>query len=611
MSNGAVSKGERGFSDYLVYSHMAAPGIAAMKNGSYMIGWLYEGPDLESATAEEIEHLHAMTNNALKRFGNGWMIHFESVRKPADAYPTNHFTEPVNRLIDLERSCQHKAEGAHFETLHFMFFTYLPPAIEKSGLYRKVLEFVSEGRREIADDDKIIEYMENVIADIMDIMGQSVKMKRLGFIPEITENAYDNFSNSYSGYDELLTVLNYLVNGRWHPIKTTAANTAYIDILMARDVFLGTPMTLDRKALGIISVIDYPLETYPGILRQLAMLPYEIRWSNRYIFSDFRKAQSILDSMRKKWVQKVRGFVAQIMQNERAPVNQDAAHMVSDVDNAAEELTAGWVGYGKHTSVVVARADTPEAAEHIAREVVKVFERGGFPARIESINAAEAFLGSLPGHGHENVRKALINTLNLAHIIPLTNEWTGVPFNPSPEIAKHYAAEGIDTPPPPLLQATSIGSTPFRLNIHVSDLGHTIVLGPSGSGKSTLLALIVSQFERYRNAQIFCFDKGYSLYPLCAALEDSVHYDLGSDGSNLSLCPLAEIDSVAEQGAAAEWLESMLILQGGEMTPSRRAAVSSALKILASSTGSRETQKGTGITPGRTITDFLTTLQAE
>jgi type IV secretion system protein VirB4 len=311
-------------------------------------------------------------------------------------------------------------------------------------------------------------------------------------------------------------------------------------------------------------------------------------------------------------------------------VNQDAVHMVNDIDNAAEELTAGWVGYGKHTSVVVARADTQEAAEHMAHEVVKVFERNGFPARIEGVNGMEAFLGSLPGHGHENVRKALINTLNLSHIIPLTNEWAGEPYNPSPEIAKHYQAEGIFTSPPALLQATSAGSTPFRLNIHVSDLGHTLVLGPSGSGKSTLLALIVSQFERYKNAQIFCFDKGYSMYPLCMALENSVHYDLGSDERSLSFCPLAEIDTVMDQGNAAEWLESMLILQGGEMTPTRRTAISDALRILAASTAERddgtnnaESTDDTEDEPfpnrmvvdrtvtGRTITDFLATLQDE
>ncbi|MDR3230130.1 MAG: hypothetical protein LBT65_01705 [Synergistaceae bacterium] len=608
-----MPKGERGFADYLAYSHIIPPGVVAMKNGSYLVGYFCEGPDLESATVEEIEHLHAMTNSAMRRLGNGWMIHFESVRKPADSYPTNHFTEPVNRLIDLERSAQHKAEGAHFETLHFLFFTYLPPALEKSGLYRKVAEFVSEGRHTAADDDQTIEYMENTIADILDVLGQGIKMTRLGFVPEKDETgAY----REDCGSDELLSVLNYFVGGRWHPIKVTPFNTACIDVLLARDAWLGSsemPMTLDRKYLGVVSVVEYPLETYPGILRQLAALPYEIRWSNRYIFSDFRKSMSVLDSHRKQWVQKVRGFVAQIMQNERAPVNQDATRMVGDIDSAAEELAAGWVGYGKHTSVAIARADTPEAAEHVAREIVKVFERNGFPARIESVNGMEAFLGSLPGHGYENVRKALINTLNLAHIIPLTNEWAGEPYNPSPEISKHYLAEGVSTAPPSLIQATSVGSTPFRLNIHVSDLGHTLVLGPSGSGKSTLLALIVSQFERYKNAQIFCFDKGYSMYPLCMALRDSAHYDLGNDGGTLSFCPLAEIDTVAEQGVAAEWLESMLILQGGEMTPARRSAISDALKILASSTDYEEEDRTVAdrTVRGRTFTDFLATLQDE
>jgi type IV secretion system protein VirB4 len=334
------------------------------------------------------------------------------------------------------------------------------------------------------------------------------------------------------------------------------------------------------------------------------MMPYELRWSNRFIFADYRKAQAILDSMRRRWVQKIRGIFSQLIGNDRAPVNQDAVHMVSDIDDAVEELTAGWVVYGKHTSTVIARGETREEAEKIGHEVIKVFERHGFAARIESINATEAFMGSLPGHGYENVRKPYINSINLLDIVPLSHEWTGEPYNPSPEISKHYQKERIATPPPSLLQATSSGSNPFKLNIHVSDLGHTLVLGPSGSGKSTLLALIVSQFERYKNAQIFCFDKGYSMYPLSAALHDSVHYDLGSEAHSLSLCPLAEIDTVTDQGIATEWLESMFLLQGGEITPLLRASINDAIKILASSTAYSEDRARR-----RTMTAFLSTVQ--
>jgi type IV secretion system protein VirB4 len=599
-----LSKGERGFADYLAYGYMAAPGVLALKNGSFLMGYRYTGPDFGSASAAEIEHLTAMANNAMRRPGNGWMVHFESIRRPAAAYPSNHFTEPTNRLIDLEREAQHKAEGAHFETAHFVFFTYLPPAIEKNGLYRKIAGGMldnSEGH-DISNEDRTIEYMESFVSDLIDVLGQGTKMRRVGFIPDQDDEG--NFQ--ISGYDELLMLLNYFINGRRHPIRLTPENAAYIDVMLARDAYLSSPMVIDNRHVCAVSLMDYPQETYPGILRQLTLLPYEIRWSNRFIFSEFRKAQATLDSQRRKWAQRVRGFIAQIMRNDRAPVNQDAAHMVGDIDDAIEELSAGWVGYGKHTGTVIARGASKAEAEHIGHEIVKIFERAGFPARIETVNAMEAFLGSLPGHGYENVRKPCINTLNLTHIVPLTDEWAGEAYNPSPEIAKHYEKEGIQTPPPALLQATSAGSTPFRLNIHVSDLGHTLILGPSGSGKSTLLALIVSQFERYKNAQIFVFDKGYSMLPLSLALQDSVHYDLGSDGSKLSLCPLAEIDTVSDQGAASEWLESMLILQGAEPTPQRRMAISEAIKILAASTCYAE-----DIAARRTMTAFLTTLQDE
>src|SRR3712207_7287794 len=40
---------------------------------------------------------------------------------------------------------------------------------------------------------------------------------------------------------------------------------------------------------------------------------------------------------------------------------------------------------------------------------------------------------------------------------------------------------------PPLLYCQTIGNTPFRLNLHFGDVGHTIIIGPTGAGKSVLL----------------------------------------------------------------------------------------------------------------------------
>jgi type IV secretion system protein VirB4 len=571
------------------------------------LGFLYEGQDFESTTKEEIEHISAMSNNAVRRLGNGWMAHFEMARMPDSGYPANHFTEPTNIVIDMERAAQHQGEGTHFETMNFMFFTYLPPAIEKSGIYRKVIDFVSgESGYSVTNEDRIVDYMETAIQDVMDIWGQNARVSRLDFCPFREKDGDAEERIIPSGFDEMLQVINYFISGKWHPVRVTPYSTGDIDVLLAKDAYLGSSLTIDNKYVCMVSVHGYPLETYPAILQQLCAMPYELRWSNRFIFSDYRKAQAMLDSMRRKWVQKMRSLFSQLIGNERAAVNRDAVHMVSDIDEAAEELAAGWVAYGKHTSTVVTRGNTREEAEKIGHEVVRVFERNGFAARIETINAIEAFLGTLPGHGYENVRKPYINSINLLDIIPISHEWTGDPYNPSPEIAKYYRRKEIPEPPPSLLQATSAGSNPFKLNVHVSDLGHTLILGPSGSGKSTLLALIVSQFERYKDAQIFCFDKGYSMYPLSAALRDSVHYDLGRESSPLSLCPLAEIDTITDQGIAAEWLESMFLLQNEKITPLLRTGISEAVKILASSTAYSEDR-----VRRRTMTAFLSTVQSQ
>ena len=127
-----------------------------------------------------------------------------------------------------------------------------------------------------------------------------------------------------------------------------------------------------------------------------------------------REALGQIETKRRQWAQKIRSLVAQITGVENGRVNQDAVAMVEDLDNALQDAHSGEVAFGNHTSTVILRSANPDALEEASREVIKVFERAGCNARIEKLNNLEAFLGSLPGHGHENVRKPLITSLNAA-----------------------------------------------------------------------------------------------------------------------------------------------------------------------------------------------------
>ncbi|MDR0653533.1 MAG: DUF87 domain-containing protein [Synergistaceae bacterium] len=594
VQNSMKTKQEPGFADLLLYQTLISEDVIEMKNGSLLAGFWYTGPDLESATKEEVESLSAYISRALMRLGRGWMLHAEMVRKPAEGYPAGDFSEPTNFLIDMERHYFHRQEGLHFETKIALFFTYLPPILEQSGKAKKIAGFMLGGSDEDFRDagEKNLKYFSDKLDELETALTASrqIRLKRMGVEAAKFEGpGWEVFMNS-----ELLQALNYVINGRQHPVRVPTPAPTYLDTLLARDMLVGDPLIYDDSHVIAISVMGYPQSSYPGILHSLSLLPFEIRVSNRFIFTDFLDASGHLTSLRKRWAQKTRSFLAQILNRPDAPVNLDATNMVSDIDEASIPLDAGDICYGNHTCAVLVRGPDLEELEERAREVLKAFEFRGFAARIEKRNGMEAFLGSLPGHGYENVRKPMISSLNYADIIPTTTDWTGEEFCPS----SHFPAKS-----PALLQAASVGSTPFRLNLHDGDVGHTLILGPTGSGKSTLLAMIASQFERYEGARIFVFDKGYSMFPLVSSCIDAAHYDIGAEGSPLRFCPLAAIDTPTERLDAQEWLEAAIVLsKGSPPTPDERALISGALSTMAGTT-----------TPGeasmRTLTNFVHTVQ--
>jgi type IV secretion system protein VirB4 len=202
------------------------------------------------------------------------------------------------------------------------------------------------------------------------------------------------------------------------------------------------------------------------------------------------------------------------------------------------------------------------------------------------VNALEAWLGSIPGHAYANVRQPPISTLNLAHMIPLSAVWAGSVRD------EHFQA-------PPLLFGKTEGSTPFRLSLHVGDVGHCLIVGPTGAGKSVLLALMAMQFRRYPNNQIFAFDFGGSIRTAALAMDGDWH-DLGgslSAGSehSVSLQPLARIDDAAERAWATDWVVAILAKEGVTIDPAAKEHVWSALTSLASSPVGERTITGLAV----------------
>ena len=171
----------------------------------------------------------------------------------------------------------------------------------------------------------------------------------------------------------------------------------------------------------------------------------------------------------------------------------------------------------------VADAD-PQRADEKLLALERIINGRGFVTIRETLNAVEAWLGSLPGNPYANVRQPIVHTLNLAHMMPVSAVWAG------PEMNRHLKA-------PPLMMAETRGRRRRSASIlHVGDVGHAFIVGPTGSGKSVLLSLLALQFRRFRGAQVVLFDRGRSARAAMLAMGgESV--ELGLEGT-LSLQPL-------------------------------------------------------------------------
>lgn len=551
--------------DHLPWAALVAPGVILNKDGSFQRSFALRGPDLESATESELVGACARVNNVLRRLGTGWVCCFDSERVVALGYPASDFPDPVSHLVDQERRLSF-ADGPreHFENLCHLTLIYMPASDQVSRAGRLFIDSPQGGAGRDWRKD-----LEGFIAEterIADLLSTAVPVIR----------ALDDC--------ETLTYLHNTVSTRRHTVAVPDA-PVYLDAILADEPLSGgTEPRLGNQHLRTLTVLGFPNVTRPGLLDALNHLNFPYRWVSRFICLDKTTASRELTKLRRQWFAKRKSIVTllrEVIYNEPAQLlDSDADNKVVDADLALQELGGDHVSFGYLTTTLTVSDPDPSRVEEKVRAVERVVNGLGFTTICETINAVEAWLGSLPGHVYANVRQPLVHTLNLAHLIPLSAVWAG-------ELSDTHLRA------PPLFFAETPGATPFRFSLHVGDVGHALVLGPTGSGKSVLLAFLALQFRRYNSGQVFIFDKGNSARAAVLAMGGG-HHVLGSSGS-LAFQPLRAIDEPAELSWAAEWIWSLLSHERVDVTPEVKEAVWSALTNLASAPPPERTLTGLSV----------------
>jgi type IV secretion system protein VirB4 len=547
--------------DRLPWAGIVAPGVVLQKDTILQKTIAFRGPDLASSLDQELVTAAARINNALRRLGSGWGLFIEAQRFESSTYPESRFCHPAAAIVDDERRRTVQSEGAHFESSYYLTFTWrMPPNTkERAAAFFYNDPDAKTGKSEEKALARELTAFEKSVAEIVDILA--------GVLPEV--GALDD--------DQTLSYLHSTISTDRHRVRTPEI-PMYLDALLPDMPFTpAEPPMLGGHFLCTLSVTGFPSCTLPGLLDGLNHLEVEYRWVTRFLCLDKAEAKALLEKYRKQWWQKRKSvwtlLKEEAAKQESALLDNAAANKSADADAALQELGDDLVSFGYLTTTVTVWDLDLEQARRKSQRVKEVIQSRGFVVRDETFNGVHAWLGSLPGHVYANVRRPIISTLNLAHLMPLSSVWAGDATN------RHLESVcGVGTPH---LFCSTTGSTPFRLHLAVGDVGHTLIIGPTGAGKSTLLGILALGWLKYPDAQVIIFDKDRSARAATMAVGGAC-YEPGSDRAPVAFQPLADIDQDDERVWAAQFVTTLLAAQSVSIDPGVVGAIDETLRSLAS-----------------------------
>jgi len=550
----------KGFADYLTPAALVQPGIILNKDGSLMAGWEFRGEDATSKTLADMRRRVAHLNKMFVQRDVGWMFHVDVIRRPAPSLSARAYHgSDAARVLDEERL---RNAGPRFANRYVFVATYLPPT---DNARKATNLFVEQGASSEESLDRVYAAFSRGLADIEDTFGQLAHLRRLGA-------RYVDVDGREVVQDELLEHLVSCIYGEDQTVTVPRSPLMLSGFLAVEDLYGGFEPRLGTKHIRVITITGFPIESLPSMLDRLSLLEIPLRFSTRVIVEDTVKARKKLDQAYANWFGKRQGLAAQILDagTIAGRTNLDAERMMEDVDEATALADRGLIRYGYYTACVVLMDENQDKLTQHARAARKALQKLGFLARIEDINAIDAYLGTHPGNGWHNVRKYMLSSINVGDMLPTTSEWRG--------------RETIECPmcepgTQPIAIVKTLGNDDFSLDLHLQDVMHALIAGPPGAGKTTLVNFLNANFMRSDTDQVIGIDYGYGMYRTCAFLGGD-HFEPNGDGDGLQFALFKDVAEANERAWLADYLETLVELNGVQVHPAHRERLEKALELM-------------------------------
>ena len=487
-----------------------------------------DGFSFETADDVDLENKKNLRNSLFKGMGQGtFSMMFHTIRRRQAAYPDGSMPNIFSQYTDDEWRYRHRDKTT------FINEHYITIIRKKDVSGAALIENIAKLIEQKTDKEAWKRELQDAYAEL-DEMADRVM------------HAYSSYNTKMLGtvktkegvFSQLLEFLGMLVNcGYKQPVQISAIDIN--KLLPNQRLFFGAKALESRGALGsryagIVSLKEHRPNTHAGMLDGFLRLPFEFIISQNFEFIDRAKAISSM----------------QLQQNRMQQSEDLAKSQIVEISEALDIAMSGEIAFGFYGLQVLCIEDNIKSLESALSQTVVEFSNVGINAVREKFNLEPAYWGQLPGNSDYLVRKATVNTLNLAAFASFHNY-------PSGKISNNHWGDAVT-----VFNTTS--GTPYFFNFHHNDVGHTMIIGPTGAGKTVLMNFLCVQAQKFV-PRTFFFDKDRGAEIFIKAINGQ-HFFL-DPSHETGFNPLQLEDNNENRAFLIDWLKALVTTDEQKCSP--------------------------------------------
>jgi type IV secretion system protein VirB4 len=249
-----------------------------------------------------------------------------------------------------------------------------------------------------------------------------------------------------------------------------------------------THLRLDDSYIRVVTMKAPPAYTFPNLFRALSEIPSNVILTSEWQREGHATVRREIHAKRRHF-HNAKFSLANYLTDAPASAGElllddSAEALVRDLGACLTELTLHGRYFGQFTMTVVLYSHDLSVLERSVAACAKAFAAHDAQITEERYNLLNAWLAIMPGNSFYNVRSMHLLNTNYADVSLLFTQDVGAATN------AHLGRESLAVLETP-------ARTPYHLNLHVGDVGHTLILGATGSGKSFFLNFLIGFLQRY------------------------------------------------------------------------------------------------------------------